>query len=457
MNRQKSGKTFEQVGRTSVVRVPLMLVVLAMMAIATACGTGSDDRNPLLPVGPATVLPATAVVPAAPTATLTPEPTAEPSPTPAPTVTPAPRPTPMPTQAPTSTPIPAPTSAPVTESASSGLPAECRTDGSLTDSKLIATCSFIAMSLLRTVRADVDFNLGSLMSLGPLSGAEIPSIKMQVDRVLPEDFRLAMTGPGGEMLEIILVDGSSYISDGASGEWVKVPQSPEETAAMLMSLNMVEQQLNELDDENIVWGEPIVSEDGAEYVVSYQPPADQTGLQAPGMELQLNIDSETFLQNSVLLRLIDGEGTGLTIASFTYSEHNAPLVIEAPESYIEADPSMMMPPGPGDATAGDAPHVLSLSKNAEGNVDVTFSEPVTLMGDVGLYVLEPSIGGYSLPYLGGSGTDVLTFSADVPDHPPLVPGESLILGFEFDAPESDLVGESGNFADTTFDEWVYPE
>ena len=223
-----------------------------------------------------------------------------------------------------------------------------------------------------------------------------------------------------------------------------------------MSLNMVEQQLSELDNQDIVWGETEVSEDGSQYVVSYRPPAEQAGPGAPPMELQLNVDVQTFLQNSVSLQLVDEGGMGLRIAEFRYSDHNAPFTIEAPESYFEPDPALM-PPGSEEFGPSEGPSVTSLSKNDDGNVEVRFSEPVTLVGEVGLYVLEPSIGGYSLPYLGGSGTDTLTFSAEVPDHPSLIPGESVILGFTFDTPESDLIGENGRRADSAFEEWVYPE
>ena len=403
--------------------------ILAMLAVAgLACGS-DDSRNPLLPVGPATVQPAaTAPAEIAPTAMPSIVPTVAPTATSVPSATPVPSPTPTPPPVPTI--APAPTTAPEIKDAveedadnpevasSSELPDECLTDGSLTDSKLIATCSFAAMSLLKSVRAEVDFDLGALMPGGPPPGSEVPSIKMQVDRVLPEDFRVTMTGPGGEAFEFIFVNGESYINDEASGEWFKIPQTPDETAAMLMSLNMVEQQLSELDNQDIVWGETEVSEDGSQYVVSYKPPAEQAGAGAPPMELQLNVDAQTFLQKSVSLQLVDEEGMGLKIAEFRYSDHDAPFTIEAPESYLEPDPSLMQP-GSEAFGLSEGPSVTSLSKNDDGNVEVTFSEPVTLVGEVGLYVLEPSIGGYSLPYIGGSGTDT-------PDLRRLPPGQSTI-------------------------------
>ncbi len=447
----------------------VIIPILAMLAIAgLACG-GDDSRNPMLPVGPATVQPAAATPAAiAPTAMPTAVSTVAPTATSVPSATPAPRPTSIPVMAPTSPPAPTPTAtstAANTEDADSEdtegvprskLPEDCLTDGSLTDSKLIATCSFTAMYLLKSVRAEVDFDLGALMPGGLPPGSELPSINMQIDRVLPEDFRVTMTGPGGEAFEFIFVDGESYINDGTSGEWFKVPQTPDETAAMLPSLNMVEQQLSELDNQDIVWGETEVSEDGSQYVVSYRPPAEQAGPGAPPMELQLNVDAQTFLQNSVALRLVDEAGMGLRIAEFRYSDHNAPFTIEPPESYFEPDPALM-PPGSEGSGPSEAPSVISLSKNAEGNVEVTFSEPVTLIGQVGLYVPDPSTGGWDLPYIGGSGTNTLTFDAAAPDNPPVIPGETLIDGFRFDSFESDIVDEDGQFAILDFQPWVYPE
>ena len=169
----------------------VVIPILAMLVIAgLACGS-DDSRNPLLPVGPATAQPA-ATTPATIAPTVAPSivPAVAPTSTSVPSATPAPRLTSVPTPAPTRIPAPTPTTVSVAEDTdaalSSELPDECLTDGSLMDSKLITSCSFAAMGLLKSVRAEVDFDLGALMPGGPPPGSEIPSIKMQVDRVLPE-------------------------------------------------------------------------------------------------------------------------------------------------------------------------------------------------------------------------------------------------------------------------------
>ena len=163
------------------------------------------------------------------------------------------------------------------------LPPECLTDGYLTDPKLIASCSFEAMGRLRSVKVDVNFNLGAIL-LGELPpDAELPEIRMQVARVFPDEFSITMTGPDGEIMQFIFADGESYVNDVMSGGWVKIPNTPEDTAAMLLSLNMVEQQMQELDNPDIVWQEVVLSDDGSQYIVSFQPPIEQAGMQAPAL------------------------------------------------------------------------------------------------------------------------------------------------------------------------------
>ena len=438
------------------------MVLLATAIVAIACGGDAANRNPSLPVGAATVQAAVTPDPVS-TSTQTQLSTPATSPTQIPTSTPRPTPAPEPTASPTparvESPTPVPeanvedsTSATEEDAMAAELPPECLTDGSLTDPKLIASCSFEAMGRLRSVKVDVNFNLGAIL-LGELPpDSELPEIQMQVARVFPDEFSITMTGPDGEIMQFIFADGESYVNDVMSGGWVKIPNTPEDTAAMLLSLNMVEQQMQELDNQEVV-----LSDDGSQYIVSFQPPIEQAGMQAPPLLTQLVINTQNFLHDSVSVLIVDAEGMSNKIAEFQYSSHDEPFTIDAPESYVEADASMF-PPGSGSFGGNsEVPEVVALTKNGEGDVEVTFSEPVTLIGEVGLYVLEPSTGGWSLPYIDGSGTETLIFAAASADNPPLVPEESLIVGFTFDSPESDLLDEDGQVANPTFEEWTYPE
>ncbi len=444
-----------------------LLPILAVMLVAAiACGGDTNSGNPSLPVGPATVQPA-ATEPA-PTATQSPPPTATPAPTQAPTSTLQPSPTPVPADTPIPTPTESPTPAPEAKSkdsrpdaaapttaTKSDLPPECLTDGSLTDAKLIASCSNEAMSRLQSLKIDVDFNLAAMLPGELPPGAEVPSMQLQVARVFPDDFSVVMTAPGGETLQFIIAGGATYINDGMSGVWVKIPQARSEADAMLMSLNMVEQQMQDLDNPDILWNEVLLSDDGSQYTVSYRPPAERSAMQVPPLAIKLVIDARSFLQHSVSALIIDAQGMSHEMGDVRYSAHDEPFTIEPPESYIEGDASLMPQPSSDGATA--APEVVSLSKNSEGNVEVTFSAPVTLIGQVSLHVPDPSTGGWVLPYAGGSGTDTLTFDADPPDSQSLTPGESLIVGFTFDVPESDLIDENGQPVNLNFEPWVYPE
>lgn len=456
---------------TAASRNPLNLALLPILAVmlvaAIACGGDTSARNPSLPVGPATVQPAATTEPA-PTATQSPQPTIVPSPTPAPTSTPQPNPTPIPADTPIPTPTESPTPAPETrsedskpdaaapiEATESDLPPECLTDGSLTDAKLISSCSHGAMSRLQSLKIDVDFNLAAMLPGELPQGAELPRMQLQVARVFPDDFSVVMTAPGGETLQFIIAGGATYINDGMSGVWVKIPQARSEADAMLMSLNMVERQMQDLDNPDILWNEVLLSDDGSKYTVSYRPPAEQSAMQTPPLEIKLVIDARSFLQHSVSALIIDAQGMSHKMGDVRYSAHDEPFTIEPPESYIEGDASLM--PQPGSDGAAAAPEVVSLSKNSEGNVEVTFSAPVTLIGQVGLHVPDPSTGGWVLPYTGGSGSNTLTFDAAPPDSQSLTPGESLIVGFTFDAPESDLIDDNGQPVNLNFEPWVYPE
>lgn len=99
--------------------------------------------------------------------------------------------------------------------------------------------------------------------------------------------------------------------------------------------------------------------------------------------------------------------------------------------------------------------VVGLARNADGDVEVTFSEAVHVEGQVELYVIDPATGGWGLPLIGGSGTAVLTFDAGAEDRPSLVLGESEIAGFVFPTPDSQMTDAEGNRLDLTFDVWTY--
>ena len=87
-------------------------------------------------------------------------------------------------------------------------------------------------------------------------------------------------------------------------------------------------------------------------------------------------------------------------------------------------------------------------------MEVTFSKPVFVQGEIVLYVLEPSTGGWALPLLSGNATDTLIFNAAPEGEPMLIVGESQIawIGLGSDA---QLVDATGVRANDLFDVWTY--
>ena len=135
--------------------------------------------------------------------------------------------------------------------------------------------------------------------------------------------------------------------------------------------------------------------------------------------------------------------------TISYHGYNEALEIEPPADYVTL-PDQSMEPG-----AMGAPTVVGLVGNEEGDVEVTFSEPVYVQGVVELYVLDPSTGGWGLPLLDGSGTDTLTFDADAEDRPALTVGESQLAGFAFPVPDSQITDSEGTWVILNFDLWTY--
>ena len=99
--------------------------------------------------------------------------------------------------------------------------------------------------------------------------------------------------------------------------------------------------------------------------------------------------------------------------------------------------------------------VVDLTRNDDGDIEVMFSEPVFVEGEVTLYVLDPATGGWELPLLGGSGTDTLTFDADAEGRPSLILGESQIAGISFPDFNSNLVDSEGARVNPNIDLWTY--
>ncbi|MYA62435.1 MAG: hypothetical protein F4X94_07675 [Dehalococcoidia bacterium] len=339
------------------------------------------------------------------------------------------------------------------------LPPECITDGTLDDPVLILKCGGDAIQQLESVvvNATIDFS-AMFAGLAPPGDDPVPVMEMELKRVFPDDVDASFTTPDGEEVRMIFLDGAAYVNDPMSNSWAKFSDVTDEMSEMFLAISSFEQQVQEATSENVEWNEVMLSDDGSKYLVSYKPDVGNQGAMfGPALpEFRVTLDAMSFLYESISLVPADDDGTDRKIVDIQYSRHNEPLIIEALSKYTEVS-SMMPGGGMGAPGSGDGPEVVGLSKDANGYVEVRFSETVTVTGEVSLYVIDPATGGWELPLLGGAGTDTLTFDHEPEGKPSLIPGESVIPGLIFATAESQILDLEGNMANPVFEEWVYPE
>ena len=198
------------------------------------------------------------------------------------------------------------------------------------------------------------------------------------------------------------------------------------------------------------------------YVIAYSsmqpeggPEGRMQGLGFPGSTLVKVVGVDDFLTKEVRIGTEGPDGETRNIITISYSGYNEPYEIEPPAEYITLPDDSSMPGGSmGPGTPG-SPTVVGLAKNAAGDIEVTFSEPVHVQGEVELYVLDPQTGGWGLPLIGGNGTDTLVFDADATDRPVLAVGESRIGGITFPTPDSDIRNFDGARPILNFEPWTY--
>ena len=169
----------------------------------------------------------------------------------------------------------------------------------------------------------------------------------------------------------------------------------------------------------------------------------------PGGSLTRVVSADDFLTREIRIAVEGMDNEVRDLITIVYSGYNEPHGIEAPEEYVT------LPDGSMESGAPGAPTVVGLARNEEGDVEMTFSEPVLVQGTVELYVLDPQTGGWGLPFLDGSGTDTLTFDADSEGRPPLIAGESRIGGITFPAPDSHITDADGDWPIMDFEPWTY--
>ena len=396
-----------------------------------------------------------------PEATATPEPppltpTAEPTATPTaePTATPTAEPTATPTAVPTSVPTPEPTASISPDAEVSGegtLSVECPPDGTLDSAAAISSCSALAVQQVNSFSFNAEIDLLALFPVEEAGGDE-GFIRLSGSMVQPDRLQFQINlGPDAEMIEIsgVIVGSDTYVQDPESRLWFK--GTPPD-ADFLASLQMVGMLMLPTDQVVSLNGTVDLDDGSMAYLIVSDQPAQGSEAGFPlgsGSIVTRVVGVADFLIREVRVAAEGLDGETRDFITISYSGYNETAKIEPPADYLPLPDEAM------DAGAPESPMVVGLTRNDDGDVEVMFSEPVFVEGDVELYVLDPDTGGWGLPLLGGSGTDTLTFNADAEDRPSLVLGESQIAGLSFPDSDSNLVDSEGTWVNLNFDLWTY--
>lgn len=301
-----------------------------------------------------------------------------------------------------------------------------------------------------------------LLAIFPLGEAEEGEAAMRLSgaMIIPDRIRYRIDiGPEEERVSIagVQIGMDTFIQDPESGLWFK---SAAEASESLEALQLVGMFMTPVDPGASLDGTAELDDGATAYrLVSSQPPlgSETLFLSGTGISMTVFVGVADFLVREIRISAGTPDGESRDFITISYHGYNETSEIEPPANYLPL--SDVMP----DVGTPGSPMVVGLTRNDDGDVEVMFNEPVIVEGSVELFVLDPtsvldaSTGARSwgLPLLGGSGTDTLTFDADAEDRPPLVLGESQILGFWFPDFESNLVDSEGTSANLNFDVWTY--
>ena len=327
---------------------------------------------------------------------------------------------------------------------------DCVAGGGLTEADAIIACNLQAMQRFTSFSFDGEFDLFAAF---PIEGAPAmaPAVQLSGAVVLPDksSFTLRL-GPEGEAVETtgILIGGDFYGQDPETQQWYKGVPGDEQSLSPLQMAGM----LYLPQDIPTSLEEVIELDDGGKAYVLVSEQADSGGEAAMlGLSdggLTRVVGADDFLTKEVRVAIEGPDGQSRDLFSIRYHGFGDELSIEPPESFVE------LPPGAMSSGVQEPATVVGLTRNADGNVEVRFSKPVTAEGEIVLYVLEPSTGGWELPLLSGSGTDTLVFDAAAEGSPTLVAGEHEIAFIGFGG-NAKIVGADGARANDLFDTWKY--
>ena len=328
---------------------------------------------------------------------------------------------------------------------------DCVAGGGLTDADAIIACNLEAMQRYTSYSFEGEFDLFAAF---PIEGAPAMAPLMQLSGAVVQPDKTSFTlklGPEGETVETkgILIGGDFYGQDPESQLWFKgtPPEgdqslAPLQLAGMLYLPQDIPTSLEEVID---------LDDGGKGYVLV----SEQAGLGGEAAMLGLSdggltrvVGADDFLTREIRVAIEGPDGQSRDLFTIRYHGFGDELSIEAPESFVD------LPPGAMSSGVQEPATVVGLTRNADGNVEVRFSKPVIAEGEIILYVLEPSTGGWELPLLSGSGTDTLVFDAAAEGSPTLVAGEHEIAFIGFGG-NAQIVDADGVRANDLFDAWKY--
>ena len=328
---------------------------------------------------------------------------------------------------------------------------DCVAGGGLTDADAIIACNLQAMERHTSFSFDGEFDLFAAL---PIEGAPAMAPLMQLSGAVVHPDKTSFTlklGPEGETVETkgILIGGDFYGQDPESQLWFKgTPPEGDQSLAPLQLAGMmylpqdIPTSLEEVID---------LDDGGKGYVLV----SEQAGLGGEAAMLGLSdggltrvVGADDFLTREIRVAIEGPDGQSRDLFTIRYHGFGDELSIEPPESFVE------LPPGAMSSGVQEPATVVGLTRNADGNVEVRFSKPVIAEGEIILYVLEPSTGGWELPLLSGSGTDTLVFDAAAEGSPTLVAGEHEIAFIGFGG-NAQIVDTDGVRANDLFDTWKY--
>ena len=330
------------------------------------------------------------------------------------------------------------------------LAAECVAGGNLPTAEAVISCNREAMEAFVSFTFDAEFDLFAAFPIEGAAGA-VPAMRLHGIFVRPDRTSFLLTlGPEGEAIETsgIIIGEDFFTQDPATKLWFKGVMQDEQSLAPLQQVGILYMPQNvptllkgvvELDDGTKAY--VLVSEGD-----DLGEDAAMLGLSAGNLTRIVGVDDFQTKEVRATIEGPDGELRNLFV--IRYHGFGKDLSVEPPDNFVEL---------PQDAMTGGVQEpatVLSLGRNADGNVEVTFSKPVFVEGEIVLYVLEPSTGGWELPLMGGSGTETLVFDASAEGNPTLVEGEHEIafIGFGIGA---QIVDEEGVRANDLFEAWTY--